>query len=105
MEPGKTWLTPPSAPPGGMPHIEPNGLQSTDVAVAHGIPLLVTQTHPDHLSTRCPMKLILALENYLKCRPISQLKNTSKAKQRELSFFKGPLAQSPLTLSTWLFAR
>lgn len=80
-ESGRTWLTLSSVPPSGTTHTESNDLQSTDVPWLMEFPLPVTQTHPDNLSPGCPMKHILALENYLKHCPISQLKSANRAKQ------------------------
>lgn len=55
------WLHAP-LPPGDATQTESNSLWNTDVAMVHGIFLLVTQTHPDNLSTRYPTKHILSLK-------------------------------------------
>lgn len=55
------WLHAP-VPPGDATQTESNSLWNTDVAMVHGIFLLVTQTHPDNLSTRYPTKHILSLK-------------------------------------------
>lgn len=89
QEPRRTRLTSSSVPPGGTTQTEPDGLQSMDVAMAHAIPLLVTQTRPDNLTTTRPVKYIFVLENYLKRHPISQLKSANRAKQIKLPLFGG----------------
>lgn len=61
-----------------------SSLRVTDVTIAHGIFLLVTQTHPDNLSIGRPREHILVFENYLESHPVSHLKTANTAKQMKL---------------------
>lgn len=59
--------------------------------MAHGIFLLVIQTHPNNLRTGRPTKHIVVLENYLQSHPVSHLKTANTAKQIKLLWGWGPL--------------
>lgn len=61
-----------------------SSLWNADVATVHGIFLLVTQTHPDSLSTGYPTKHILSLKITSKVTLVSQLRADNIAKQIKL---------------------
>ena len=77
--------------------LKPNltSLEAPYVAAAHSIPLRVTQTHPDNLSTSC----VLILENCLQSHLASQLKIANIAKQN----CSDSWVWSSLIKSTWPF--
>ena len=72
-------------PPSDTTQTESNSPGSTDIVMAHGIPLLVTQIYSDNLSTRC----ILVLERCLQSHSVSQLKIANVAKQIKLLLWRG----------------